>query len=252
MEFSFVNDVVDAVPVSEEEISSLERLYGIRFPELLRSYYMTLNGCALKRMHLFIEDYEYSVRCILPIIHGGLTMEKLKKRIRGSEVISESLFPVADDYSGGMILWDSLSGKISYVTGNDGTEPEYIFASIDEMFEAMNEAVHNGEYRRNKRMSKIDYKPLGSVVVLNGGSQRILIIARGLNVENDGETYFFDYGGVPYPDGLTGDRMAYFNHDAIARVFFEGYRDDENEIMNERLNEYIEQHPELKRKSFTE
>ena len=52
-------------------------------------------------------------------------------------------------------------------------------------------------------MNKINYVPLGSVVLLNGGSQRMLIIARGLNVENEGSTYFFDYGGVPYPNGLT-------------------------------------------------
>lgn len=100
-------------------------------------------------------------------------------------------------------------------------------------------------------MTKINYVPLGSVVLLNGGSQRMLIIARGLNVENEGSTYFFDYGGVPYPNGLTGDQMAYFNHDSIERVFFEGYRDDANEIMNDRLNEYIAQHPELKRKNFS-
>ena len=99
-------------------------------------------------------------------------------------------------------------------------------------------------------MNKIDFVPLGSVVLLNGGSQRVLVIARGLNVENDGTTYFFDYGGVPYPDGLTGDQMAYFNHDAIAKVYFEGYRDDENDIMTNKLNEYIEQNPGINRKSF--
>ena len=99
-------------------------------------------------------------------------------------------------------------------------------------------------------MSKIDFKPLGSVVLLKGGLQRMMIVARGLNVENEGETYFFDYGAVPYPDGLTGDQMAYFDHSAIARVFFEGYRDDDNEIMVDRLNQYINDNPGLKRKIF--
>ena len=99
-------------------------------------------------------------------------------------------------------------------------------------------------------MEKIDFLPLGSVVVLNGGTQRMIIIGRGLNVNNDGESFYFDYGGVPYPIGLTGDKMAYFDHNAIERVFFEGYRDDENEIMTERLNEYINDNPNLKRKTF--
>ena len=99
-------------------------------------------------------------------------------------------------------------------------------------------------------MSKMNYAPLGSVVVLKGGTQRMIIIARGLNVQDNGETYYFDYGGALYPQGLTGDQMAYFNHDAIGRIFFEGYRDDDNDIMNEKLNEYVEGHPDLKRRVF--
>ena len=99
-------------------------------------------------------------------------------------------------------------------------------------------------------MSRVDFLPLGSVVVLKGGAQRVIIVGRGLNVVHDGENYFFDYGGVPYPNGLVGDRMAYFNHDAIGRVFFEGYRDDQDEILVNRLNEYIEENPDLKRRTY--
>ena len=99
-------------------------------------------------------------------------------------------------------------------------------------------------------MARIDYLPLGSVVLLEGARQRTIIVARGLNVKHEGEDYFFDYGGVPYPDGVTGDRMAYFNHDAVARVFFEGYRDDENDIMADRLNAYVAETPDLKRITF--
>ncbi len=99
-------------------------------------------------------------------------------------------------------------------------------------------------------MDKVDFLPLGSVVVLKGGARRVIIIGRGLNVANEGETYFFDYGGVPYPTGLIGNRMAYFNHDAIERVFFKGYTDDQDEIVVNRLNDYIEQTPGLKRKEL--
>ena len=34
--------------------------------------------------------------------------------------------------------------------------------------------------------------PLGSIVLLEGGAQKLLIIARGLNVINAGRTFFFD------------------------------------------------------------
>lgn len=97
-------------------------------------------------------------------------------------------------------------------------------------------------------MSRIDYLPLGSVVLLQGGTQRLIIVGRGLNVQNNGETYFYDYGGALYPQGMVNDQMAYFNQDAISRVFFEGYRDDDNDIVNDRLNDYVAQHPDLKRR----
>ena len=60
-----------------------------------------------------------------------------------------------------------------------------------------------------------EFLPLGSIVLLKGGIQKILIISRALKVRNGNEEYFFDYGGVTYPEGLVGDQMAYFNADKI-------------------------------------
>ena len=48
-------------------------------------------------------------------------------------------------------------------------------------------------------MEKINYIPLGSIVLLSGGTQKVMIISRGLNVQNGGRVLFFDYAGVPYP-----------------------------------------------------
>lgn len=96
-------------------------------------------------------------------------------------------------------------------------------------------------------MSRIDYLPLGSVVLLEGGTQRLIIVGRGLNVQSAGKTLYFDYGAALYPQGLVNDQLAYFNHDAVSRVFFEGYRDDDNDIVNDRLNDYVAQHPDLNR-----
>ncbi len=96
-------------------------------------------------------------------------------------------------------------------------------------------------------MEKIDYVPLGSVVYLKGGIKKLLVVARAINVTNDGKEYFFDYGGVLYPEGVTGDRMAYFNHDEISTVFFRGCDDGENKGMTETINRYVEEHPDLLR-----
>ena len=96
-------------------------------------------------------------------------------------------------------------------------------------------------------MEKIDYIPLGSVVYLKGGIKKVLIVARAINASNGGKQYFFDYGGVLYPEGITGDQMAYFNHEDVASVFFRGCDDDENKGMTEAINKFLEGHPDILR-----
>lgn len=93
----------------------------------------------------------------------------------------------------------------------------------------------------------VKYLPLGSIVLLQGGVQKAMIIGRGLNVRNGGEEFFFDYGAVAYPEGLIGDQMAYFNADKISKVVFEGYTDVDDENMVENINRYLAEHPDLKR-----
>lgn len=52
--------------------------------------------------------------------------------------------------------------------------------------------------------------------------------------------FFFDYGGVPYPEGLIGDQMAYFNHENIARILFSGFKDEDDKIIIDNINRYLE------------
>lgn len=86
---------------------------------------------------------------------------------------------------------------------------------------------------------------LGSIVLLKGGTQKVLIISRAINVKKDDSVFFFDYGGVPYPDGLISDQIGYFNHDNISKVVFEGYRDIDDENMIENIERYIDENPNI-------
>lgn len=96
-------------------------------------------------------------------------------------------------------------------------------------------------------MDKVKFHALGSIVLLDGGIQKIVITSRGLIVNNNGEEMFFDYAGVPYPEGVINDRLLYFNHDGIAKVIFEGYSDGDDEIFVDNINRYLEAHPDTKR-----
>lgn len=98
-------------------------------------------------------------------------------------------------------------------------------------------------------MAKIKYLPLGSVVLLKGATQKLVIVGRGLQVHSDeaNRDYFFDYAGVAYPQGLTGDEALYFNIDMIAKVFHEGYSDDDDKTIVGAINAYLEDHPDTVR-----
>ena len=41
---------------------------------------------------------------------------------------------------------------------------------------------------------KVEYLPLGSSVIVNGGVRKYVIVARGLQVKVNGINQFFDYG----------------------------------------------------------
>ena len=91
-------------------------------------------------------------------------------------------------------------------------------------------------------MKRIEYHPLGSIVQLNGGIQKLIIISRGITVKNDGRLFFFDYGGVPYPEGVIGDQMVYFNHNSIARILFSGFKDEDDKIVVDNINLVFQTH----------
>ena len=96
-------------------------------------------------------------------------------------------------------------------------------------------------------MKQAKFLPLGSIVLLDGGVQKVMIIGRGLNVKRGEETYFFDYSAVLFPQGLTGDQVIYFNGDGVSKVVSYGYMDEESDIVDDNLEKYIAENPGLKR-----
>jgi len=88
---------------------------------------------------------------------------------------------------------------------------------------------------------RIPYVPLGSIVILRGGTQKVVVNARGLLTLQANPPCFFDYGGSLYPQGIIGDQILYFNHEDIVKVVFEGYHDEDDEMMVENINKWYEE-----------
>lgn len=98
-------------------------------------------------------------------------------------------------------------------------------------------------------MERIEYLPIGSVVYLNDGTKKLMIVSRGIIAPNGDKVVFFDYGGVLYPEGITDDKMAYFQHDAISKIVFEGFRDSDDEATVEKINYFLKNNPDIVRGS---
>ena len=77
--------------------------------------------------------------------------------------------------------------------------------------------------------------PLGSVVIINGGYRKYMIMSRALRVNINGENHFFDYGACFYPEGLIGDKVMYFQNSDINQVVFEGYSDENDKLLVENI-----------------
>lgn len=70
--------------------------------------------------------------------------------------------------------------------------------------------------------------PVGSVVQLQNGKKKIVIIGILPTKMIEEAQITYDYIGVPYPEGFLGfDSVLLFFHSSIEQVIFEGYDNQE-------------------------
>ena len=71
-----------------------------------------------------------------------------------------------------------------------------------------------------------DILPLGSVVTLKKGQQRLMIVGRFQEEATSGQ--LFEYSAVLWPVGMISSNQVYlFNGDDIDRVYFLGLQDSQ-------------------------
>ena len=89
--------------------------------------------------------------------------------------------------------------------------------------------------------SKINFLPLGTVVLLKGGTKRLMITGY-CAYDKSNQSKAYDYCGCLYPEGIiTSDQMALFDNVQIEKVFFMGYSDDEDKQFKNKLIQSISQ-----------
>ncbi len=68
--------------------------------------------------------------------------------------------------------------------------------------------------------------PLGSVVLVKGGTKRVMITGR-VQVKK-GDSKIYDYSACLYPEGIVNPQhMYFFDHSSIERLYFVGFQDEE-------------------------
>lgn len=86
-------------------------------------------------------------------------------------------------------------------------------------------------------MNVKDLLPIGSIVLMEGGTKKLMIY--GVKQTNQEDNQLYDYIGVVYPEGNMGEGTQFlFNHEDISEIVFRGYTDDERTEFIEKLEAY--------------
>ncbi len=78
---------------------------------------------------------------------------------------------------------------------------------------------------------KKELLPIGTVVLLEGGTKKVMICGYSSKSAEDNKVY--DYNGCIFPEGFMENIYCLFNHDQIETVYYEG-------LKNEEFEEYME------------
>ena len=82
--------------------------------------------------------------------------------------------------------------------------------------------------------------PIGSVVLLKGGTKEAMITGYCAVTEEKPDV-MFDYRACPYPEGIMiSEGTALFNHDDIEEVLHTGWENDEYTNFMDKLEILIE------------
>ncbi len=85
------------------------------------------------------------------------------------------------------------------------------------------------------------YLPIGTVVMLKGGSKRVMITGF-CSMATEDQSKMFDYAGCMFPEGfLSSDQTALFNHDQIERIYHMGLIDEEEQKFKTTLKTLVSQ-----------
>ncbi len=82
------------------------------------------------------------------------------------------------------------------------------------------------------------YLPLGTIVVLKGGTKKIMIYGRQQYQLSENQK-LWDYVGCLYPEGfISDDYNIFFNQEEVQTIVFNGYEDSEELEFQTKIDKF--------------
>ena len=139
--------------VSEEDLNRIEHKYSFKFPQVLRQYYLSYNGAALKDLYAYgIPNERFGLHDIYPVKYkwdysqGNKVMPvladvgQMERSYEWSkdfpEVVDNDLVLFANDAGGGQYFWQKNTDAVFYLYHEDIDDLIPAFDSVDAFFEA--------------------------------------------------------------------------------------------------------------------
>lgn len=94
-------------------------------------------------------------------------------------------------------------------------------------------------------MEREKYLPIGTVVMLKGGTKRLMITGFCTVADNNAKKVF-DYNGCLYPEGIISSKQScLFDHSQIEKIYYVGLEDEEEKNFKSKLTELMAKSQEI-------
>ena len=90
-----------------------------------------------------------------------------------------------------------------------------------------------------------DWIPIGSIISLNDGTQKLMIIGKVQSALSEEGNMIYDYSAVLCPQGLIDPlETIAFDKSSIKRIYFIGYIDEQEASLNQQFDEFLAENRE--------
>lgn len=135
--YTFIKENRNGYLVNKEDIKEIEEFWNIKFPMILKDFYINYNGAKINLCKFSMDGFEYEISEMLPLKYGQCNFEDVIKNDREDGIIPNNMLPIANNRGGDYYYWDEVSKKIFLYCCDDIENPVYICDNIEELFKLM-------------------------------------------------------------------------------------------------------------------